>query len=127
MARSSRGPLSLPRTERLRGKAQIQTIFEHGKRREHGSVAALWLPRPGPARVAFAVSRRVGGSVRRNRARRRLREAYRRLRPAVPAGVEIVFIGRAGVFDGAFSGVVEAMQRVVEGIGRDAARRGATG
>jgi ribonuclease P protein component len=47
------------------------------------------------ARIGFTVSRKVGGSVERNRARRRLREAARLVMPsrARPA-IDYVLIGR---------------------------------
>jgi ribonuclease P protein component len=127
VARTSRGPLSLPRSERLRGKARIQALFEQGKRQDQGSVMALWTARTGPALVGFAVSRRLGGGVRRNRARRRLREAYRRLRGGMAPGVEVMFVGRSGVADIAFERLLADMRRVIEGIAREAGRRAAGG
>lgn len=123
MARKPRGPLSLPRSERLRGTAHIQALFEHGKRQEHGTVTALWTPEPGRTRVGFAISRRLGGGVKRNRGRRRLREAYRLVRGDALAGVEVMFIGRSGVADVPFDRLLNDMRRVVEAIARDGARR----
>ncbi len=55
----------------------------------------LWVPRDGPARAGFAVSRQIRGAVRRNRARRRLRAAYRGLGPVKLRGVDAVFVARA--------------------------------
>ena len=55
----------------------------------------LWVPRDGPARAGFAVSRQIRGAVRRNRARRRLRAAYRSLGPGTLRGVDAVFVARA--------------------------------
>ena len=55
----------------------------------------LWAPRDGLARAGFAVSRQIRGAVRRNRARRRLRAAYRGLGPAKLRGVDAVFVARA--------------------------------
>ena len=48
-------------------------------------------------RAGFTATKRVGGSVARNRARRRLREAVRRLLPQVGRpGSDYVFIARGG-------------------------------
>jgi ribonuclease P protein component len=48
-------------------------------------------------RVGFTATRRVGGSVERNRARRRLREAARLLVPEFGRpGMDYVFIARGG-------------------------------
>ena len=55
----------------------------------------LWRTGDGPRRVGFAVGRQIRGSVRRNRARRRLREAYRMARDVAPSNVDLVIIGRA--------------------------------
>jgi ribonuclease P protein component len=54
----------------------------------------LWRARDGARRAGFAVGRQIEGAVRRNRARRRLREAYRAARDAAPGGVDLVVIGR---------------------------------
>ena len=50
-----------------------------GPARGSERLCSLWVPRRGPARAGFAVSRQIRGAVRRNRARRRLRAAYRGL------------------------------------------------
>jgi ribonuclease P protein component len=48
----------------------------------------------GDAAAAFVTSRRVGGAVKRNRARRILRAAWRELAPLVKDSTEIVFVAR---------------------------------
>lgn len=48
----------------------------------------------GDARAGFTVSRKVGGSVARNRAKRRLREMARLLRARAIPGADHVFIAR---------------------------------
>ena len=49
-------------------------------------------------RIGFTATRRVGGAVERNRAKRRLREATRLIAPPhVKAGCDYVFIARGGV------------------------------
>ena len=61
---------------RVRDRASFAAL---GRARRHrrGPVTLRFVPEvgSGPARVAYAVDRRVGGAVRRNRARRRLRAA----------------------------------------------------
>jgi ribonuclease P protein component len=75
----------------------------------------------GKRRVAFAVSRRLGGAVRRNRARRRLREAYRREQHALRAGIEAVFIGRPLVLTRPFPLLRREMRESLDAMSRDGA------
>ncbi len=50
---------------------------------------------PGPARLGFTVTKKVGNAVIRNRTRRRLKEAARLLLKAAPVhGVDLVLVGR---------------------------------
>jgi ribonuclease P protein component len=88
------GALGLSRDARLRHASEIQAVFQQGRREERRAFVLLWVPRDGPARVGFAVSRQIRGAVRRNRARRRLRAAYRGLGPAKLRGVDAVFVAR---------------------------------
>lgn len=57
----------------------------------------LWLRRSPPRAAGFMAGRRLGGSVVRNRARRRLREAFRLEKHRAPAsGVRICLVARRG-------------------------------
>jgi ribonuclease P protein component len=70
----------------------------------------LWRASDRPRRVGFAVGRQIGGAVRRNRARRRLREAYRAARDVAPAGVDVVVIGRGSALTVALDTLIEDMR-----------------
>jgi ribonuclease P protein component len=72
--------------------------------------------------VAFAVSRRVGNAVARNRTRRRIREAYRRYQHALPGGVEMVFVGRISAHTAPFAQVLEEMRQAMDGLARRTAQ-----
>ncbi|PYN03195.1 MAG: ribonuclease P protein component [Candidatus Rokuibacteriota bacterium] len=83
-----------PRRERLTTSAAIQALFQRGKRIDRPSMIVLWSATAEPRRAGFAVSRQIRGAVQRNRARRRLREAYRVARAAAPSHAALVIIGR---------------------------------
>ncbi|MFP4147882.1 MAG: ribonuclease P protein component [Nitriliruptoraceae bacterium] len=68
-----------------------------------------------PARVAVIASRRVGGAVQRNRAKRLLREAVRHV--ALPTGVDIVLIARRACAESGFAAVHEELDRLVRSAG----------
>jgi ribonuclease P protein component len=80
----------------------------------------LWLRQPGPRAVGFAAGRRLGGSVVRNRARRRLREAYRRQHGLLPAeGLRLCFIARRASLTRPFA---QLMAEVGAALGQSASR-----
>ena len=70
----------------------------------------LWRARDGVRRAGFAVGRQIEGAVRRNRARRRLREAYRAARDVAPAGVDLVVIGRGSSLTGSLTALIDDMR-----------------
>ncbi|NHO31560.1 ribonuclease P protein component [Acetobacter fallax] len=70
------------------------------------------------ARVGFTVTKKVGNSVVRNRARRRLREALRVVeRDTSLAGVDLVLIGRDGTGRRRFTDLVEDLRRTLRKTG----------
>jgi ribonuclease P protein component len=72
-------------------------------------------PRP---RVGFTASRKVGGEVQRNRARRRLRAAVTRIMPAhAAADHDYVVIARAGTLTRAFPALVGDLETALRRLG----------
>lgn len=69
----------LTNNEKIRRRADYQRCYRGGRRR-HGTFATLhFVPNSlGLARLGITVTRKVGSAVKRNRAKRRVREIYRR-------------------------------------------------
>jgi ribonuclease P protein component len=92
----SRRPRGYPPEARIRRKAEYKRTFEGGLSVRDALLKLVVARRapgdPGPARLGTAVSRRVGGAVERNRARRRIREAFRLVRRELPAGLDLIAI-----------------------------------
>ena len=90
--------------------------LRRAKRARRGLITVAFVDSPPPPRVAFSISRKVGGAVRRNRLRRRLRALARHtdlrsgawLVSASPGAAEAPFPELAGWWDAA----VEALRPV---------------
>ncbi|HVT72435.1 MAG TPA: ribonuclease P protein component [Lacunisphaera sp.] len=89
--------------QRLRRNDDFRAVREQGRRIDCGAFLLTWRARPAenpadPARVGVVASRAaVGGAVQRNRAKRRLREVFRRHQAAVPAGTDLILTARSAL------------------------------
>jgi ribonuclease P protein component len=103
--------MGLPRTHRLTRHADFQRLYDEGRKFVHRLAVFFVLPSAGGVpRVGLTVSRRIGKAVRRNRIKRRLREAWRRRLDELPA-VDVVVVARAGLAEARFSQIEEAVSR----------------
>lgn len=75
---------SFPKSARLLKRADFLRVYENGRRHFGAHMTFFYLDRApaseserGGPRIGFTVSRALGGSVQRNRIRRRVREAVR--------------------------------------------------
>ena len=109
------GSYAFPRSTRLTRGAEFKLAFDKG-RRVVGSHFVCYVLRceGSESRLGFAVSRKIGPSVSRNRVKRRIREFYRTHRLVLAPGVWLVVVARPGVADldwPAFSGELERLFR----------------
>lgn len=89
-----------PLRERLRRKRDFERVYEQGTVFRGRHVLLFCLTTGVDDRKAgFVASRKVGGAVVRNRARRRIRDAYRKLRARLPEAAHLVFVARLGAAD----------------------------
>jgi ribonuclease P protein component len=106
--------------ERLKQRAQFLRVASKGRKAPvHGLVLqALARDDPGPARIGFTVTKKVGNAVIRNRTRRRLKEAARLLLRAEPvAGVDLVVIGRDATRGRPFLDLIDDLRRALRKTG----------
>lgn len=104
----------LPRKRILRGRGAFEAVFDHGKVVRGQFVDVFYLWRGQELRVGFAVSRRVRRKVDRNRAKRRVKEAYRLKQDGFPEIGNTVLLAREGVLQAKWSDLI----RDVEELGR---------
>jgi len=85
---------------RLRSRADFTVVQKQGRRQATRYLTLLALPNERPVdRLGIVASRKIGGAVVRNTAKRRLRDIFRRLQPDCAAArhpwcVDIVAIPR---------------------------------
>lgn len=104
---------------RLRSPIEFERARARGKSWTSELVVAVVLPNDRETnRYGFAVGRRVGKAVTRNRAKRLMREATRNLHPRLVQGHDIVFIARNRVgLETSLSAIAAAMERVLRQAG----------
>lgn len=79
-------------------------------------VAIHLAPAAGSPGAAFVASRKVGGAVARNRARRIMREAWRRVAPAVGRS-DAVLVARPDIVGATTDELVEEVEEVLARAG----------
>lgn len=76
------------------------------------------LPRPeGRLRLGVVSSRKMGGAVQRNRARRLLREAYRRNRHAFHGAADVVLVARSELLKSTWPEIVAELLTLARRVG----------
>ena len=89
--------------QHVRRQAEIRAVREQGRRIECRAFTVWWKkrePNAGaptfnlPRVCVIASTKAVGSAVRRNRAKRRLREVFRRHQLEVPPGCDLLLIAR---------------------------------
>lgn len=87
-----------PRTDRLRRPLAFKAVYAGRLSVAAGPLVVYGLPQADATartRLGLSVSRRVGNAVVRNRWKRRLRDVFRRLRPKLPTGLDLIVVVRA--------------------------------
>lgn len=110
----------IARSLRLRSPRDVQRVRKRGRSWTTPFLVLVMLPNNlEHNRYGFAVGRRVGGAVQRNRVKRWMRESLRRRHPALRQGYDAVFIarGRMAGPDVSYSIVDQSVGILVEEAG----------
>ncbi len=104
----------MKRKFRLRDNAQFQAVRREGRSWAHPLIVLCARPNDlAYSRFGFSVSKRIGGAVIRNRAKRLMREATRLRREAIADGWDMVFIARRPIRAADYHQVDRAIEQLL--------------
>ena len=99
--------------ERIRRRAEFQQAYDRGAK-IHGRYATLFfLPNKLPVgRLGIAATKKLGGAVRRNRAKRLIREIFRRNK--ITSGFDVVVVPKRELLDASLTALEADYRDLVE-------------
>jgi ribonuclease P protein component len=95
-------PATLVRDRRVRRRADFVRVQDAGAKSQARHFLLLASPTTAPdgrTRLGIVASKRVGGAVERNRAKRLVREIFRLHRAEFPRGADVVVVARPGAHE----------------------------
>lgn len=110
---SPASPVRFTRHERIRSRTEYQQIYERGLKL-HGRLFTLFrLPNSvDVGRLGIAATRKLGGAVARNKAKRLIREVFRRNKPG--PGIDIVVVPRRELLDASLTALEREFRHMLE-------------
>jgi ribonuclease P protein component len=114
-------PRPFDRSRRLRRRAEFQKVFDSGQRIRGRFITILVASgQASRARLGIVASRKLGDAVRRNRAKRLIREIFRKSAQLDDSrGVDVVVIPRVELFDASYLSLQEDFRGVLaRGVAR---------
>lgn len=106
--------------DRLSSPSAFESVFANGRSYAERTVVLHVAKRTsgsGRPRAGFVVSRKVGGAVARNRAKRLLREALRLEGRNIPDGLDLVLVARPSIAGASYNDVASDLRSVLTAAG----------
>jgi len=86
------------RPDILRYKKDFDRLYKKGRSTGDGYVVVFHIANGLPyTRKAFLASKKIGGAIARNRARRLMKESFRKLAQEIKPGKDILFVARSTI------------------------------
>ena len=107
MAAEAPQRLRFGRRMRIKQGRDFARVRRDGERQPRGCLIANWRPLPSdqPTRLGVITSKKIGGAVVRNRARRLMREAFRLHRLELNTPIDLVLVARPSIAGKGFAEV----------------------
>jgi len=104
------------KASRVRRHGEFQRVFDLSLRAKGRYLTVLMAPNEaGTTRLGIVASRKLGDAVRRNRAKRLIRQIFRQTQSLpVRPGVDVVVIPRRELFDAAYSSLESDFRGTLE-------------
>jgi ribonuclease P protein component len=108
----------LRQAQRLRSTAEFEETYAQG-RSNAGRCMVLWVRRGEGAalRLGVVASKKIGNAVQRNRAKRRLREAWRINRHYLAGKCDVVLVARRNILTAAWPDIVDELAWLTRKVG----------
>ena len=107
-------PLGLPRECRVVRRAEYDAVYREGRRRSSREFTIFVRPNGlDLSRFGWSIKKALGGAVRRNRIRRRLREILRMHRQEIAPGWDIVIHPRSSAATADFSALTRELLQLI--------------
>jgi len=105
------GAMRFRPADRIRRRAEFQQVYDRGVK-IHGRYSTIFMlpSATGGSRLGIAATRKLGGAVQRNRAKRLIREVFRRNK--IAKGFDVVVIPKRSLLDASLT-VLEAEYRAL--------------
>jgi ribonuclease P protein component len=104
----------MKRRYRLRKNADFRRVRREGQSVSNRLLVLIVAPNKlNHSRFGFAVSKRIGKAVKRNKIKRQMREAARLCREQVQAGWDILFIARVSISEASYQEIEQSAHNLL--------------
>ena len=104
----------MDKENKIKKRKQFNFIFGHGQAVHSKTLTLVFTKAKNKAyKIGFSASKKIGNSVVRNRARRRMREAARKNEQLFDKNVCYIFVAKEAVVDASFETIVSDIQLLI--------------